>query len=171
MLTYRTGAANAPSVAGRMADHLMEQTQPRAAADRARYYQRGLEGGPEHEGHTVPEPRRDLAPEVARALGIDPNRGLGRDEVANLLNGLRVDGGDIAGKQKQNKAVEIGYIDLCFSADKSVSLAWAFAPTDAERTMVMQAHRDAVAAVMRHIEGEIAHARRGHAGRDGTVPG
>ena len=34
----------------------------------------------------------------------------------------------------------ISYIDLTFSAPKSVSIAWAFAPTTAERAIIHQAH-------------------------------
>ena len=34
----------------------------------------------------------------------------------------------------------IGYVDLCWSADKSVSLAWAFAPTEAERNIPSPRH-------------------------------
>src|SRR5690349_12727459 len=244
MLTYRTGAAGKPSSARAMADHLMEQTLPRDKAELARYYQRGMEPA-EPGGHTAPEPRRDMRPKVASLLGIDPNRPVGRDEVANLLNGQRTDGRAIPGKQIQRaidsleavfgldptrlptqgeiatvlagkrldgkrlptddvgaaagrfcsafgvkdlealtaaeygnirdgrmadgsamaldeyreriarSKARIGYIDLCFSADKSVSLAWAFAPTEAERNLIAQSHRDAVDSAMRYIETEI----------------
>jgi hypothetical protein len=68
-------------------------------------------------------------------------------------------------------AREIAYIDLCFSADKSVALAWAFAPTEAERNAVAQAHRDAVEAAMAYVSTEIGQARRGKAGKDGAEPG
>ena len=54
----------------------------------------------------------------------------------------------------------IGYVDLCWSADKSVSLAWVFAPTEAERNMIAQAHRDAVGAALLSIESEIGAFRR-----------
>lgn len=65
----------------------------------------------------------------------------------------------------------IGYIDLTWSADKSVSLAWAFARTEAERAMILQAHRDAVDAVMRQVRHEIGRARKGKAGKKGYEAG
>ncbi|UEM08137.1 relaxase domain-containing protein (plasmid) [Skermanella rosea] len=258
MLTYRTGAAGKPAIARAMAEHLMEQTLPRDKADLAEYYQRGMAGDGEH---TAPQPRRDMHPEVADRLGIDPNRAPTMDEVTNLLNGQQANGGDVPGKSRVRatdsleglfgvdpdrlptkpeialvlkghrldgqalptddresavrrmfgafgvedirsiKAAEyanildgrradgsaldpddwrqrvttskprIGYIDLCFSADKSVSLAWAFAPTEAERNMIAQAHRDAVDSAMRYIETEIGRARKGDGGKHGAEPG
>ncbi|MGI4942110.1 MAG: MobF family relaxase, partial [Janthinobacterium lividum] len=259
MLTYRTGAAGAPSSAEGMADHLLEQTLSPAQAELAQYYQQGLQAPTPDV--TVAEPRRDLDPRLVELLGLDPNRAPTRDEIAQLLSGNRTDGAPIAGKQVQ-KATEslaellgldaarvpsageiehvvagrradgemlaeavpgaaakrllalygvpterdvapeelahiragrradgtelrlgplsqglsasrarIGYVDLCWSADKSVSLAWAFAPTEAERNMVMQAHRDAVGAALEYVEAEIGRARKGKAGRDGYDPG
>ena len=52
-----------------------------------------------------------------------------------------------------------------------MSLAWAFAPTEAERAIIAQAHRDAVDAAMCHVESELGRARKGKAGRDGFEPG
>ena len=147
-----------------MADHLLEQTLPIPARDLAAYYQRGVEAGP-HAG-TVPEVRRDMDPRVADLLRLDPNRTPTRDEMAYVLAGRRADGSSMPGQLRQ-----IAYIDLCFSADKSVALAWAFAPTEAERNAVAQAHRDAVEAAMAYVAVEIGQARRGKAGRDGAEPG
>ena len=65
----------------------------------------------------------------------------------------------------------VGYVDLCWSADKSVSLAWAMAPTEAERNLIAQAHKDAVASALRSVEAELGQARRGKAGRGGHDPG
>lgn len=172
MLTYRVGAAGDFYSAGRMADHLMEQTQEQEAADLALYYQRGMEAS--EVGKSVPEPRRDMNPDVAERLGIDQNKALVREEVAYLLSGSRADGKPIEGKQIQ-KATEDkgrnGFIDLCFSVDKSVSVAWAFAPTEAERNIIMQAHRDAVDSAMRYIEQEVGWARKGHQGLGGIDKG
>ena len=259
MLTYRTGAAGAPSAARAMADHLLEQTLPRAQAELAEYYQRGL--APAEAGVTVAEPRRDMDPRLASLLGIDPNRAPGAEAIAQLLAGNRADGKPIAGKQVQRATqslaevlgldastlpsgaqiaailagrradgselpedraatararflalygfhanrepteterahllagrradgsmpgraalleglagtrARIGYVDLCWSADKSVSLGWAFAPTEAERAIIAEAHRDAVDAAMRHVESELGRARKGKAGREGFEPG
>lgn len=67
--------------------------------------------------------------------------------------------------------VRIAYVDLTFSADKSVSVAWAFAPTDAERAIVWQAHRDAVESALSYVAGELGRARRGKGGRGGVEHG
>jgi hypothetical protein len=259
VLTYRTGAAGAPSAAAGMADHLLEQTLTPEQAALATYYQQGLEAAAP--GVTVAEPRRDLDPRLAALLGLDPNRAPTRDEIAHLLNGSRVDGTAIPGKQiqkgtesladilgldaarvpstaqiaailagkradgeplvektagaarsrflelygvpREREASEeelaeiragrradstdqrlgplsqglaasrarIGYVDLCWSADKSVSLAWAFAPTEAERNIIAQAHRDAVSSALLYVEAEIGQARKGKAGQDGAEAG
>jgi hypothetical protein len=259
VLTYRTGAAGAPSAAAGMADHLLEQTLTPEQAALARYYQQGLEAAAA--GVTVAEPRRDLDPRLAALLGLDPNRAPTREEIAHLLNGSRTDGTAIPGKQVQKgteslaeilgldaarvpsyeqiarvldgqradgeplaekgagtarsrflelygvpqgreaseeelaqiragrradgteqrlgplsqgltaSRARIGYVDLCWSADKSVSLAWAFAPTEAERNIIAQAHRDAVSSALLYVEAEIGQARKGKAGRDGAEPG
>ena len=60
-------------------------------------------------------------------------------------------------------------MDLTFSAPKSVSIAWAFAPTDAERAIILQAHRDAIASTMREVERLIGRARKGQGGRGGQA--
>ncbi len=65
----------------------------------------------------------------------------------------------------------IGYIDFCWSADKSASVAWATAPTEAERNAIASAHKEAVASVMRYVEAQIGRARKGKAGRDGYDSG
>jgi len=277
VLTYRTGAAGAPSAAMAMAAHLLEQTLPRAQAELAAYYQRGLapapaaDGGPGGHEVTTAEPRRDMDPRLAGLLGLDPARVPTAAEIAQVLAGNRADGLPIPCKQVQREtrslgdelgldaarapdAAEIGrvldgyraddgaalpvvragalrsrflalygvedgaaegadgagppppaealahvragrrgdggavrlgplleglgatrsrigYVDLCWSADKSVSLAWAMAPTEAERNLVAQAHRDAVASALRYVEAEVGRARRGKAGRDGFDPG
>jgi hypothetical protein len=71
----------------------------------------------------------------------------------------------------RRESVPIGFVDLCFSADKSVALAWAFAPTEAERNAIAQAHRDAVERAMAYIAREIGQARKGRGGQFGAEPG
>lgn len=268
MLTYRTGAAGAPSAALAMALHLLEQTLPAAQAELAAYYQRGLTpaGGPGAHDVTTATPRCDMDPRLAKLLGLDLNRAPSVQEISQILSGNRADGAAIRGKQVQRETrpladelgldpsrapgaeeigrvlagcraddravlpeeragalrsrfltlygaaeadtalpclpprvlanlaagrradgsevrlgvlleglaatrARIGYVDLCWSADKSVSLAWAMAPTEAERNMIAQAHKDAVASVMLHVEAEIGRARKGKAGKDGFDAG
>lgn len=93
----------------------------------------------------------------------------------HLLAGRRADGSELdlaayAGGVTASKA-RIGYIDLTFSADKSLSVAWAFAPTEAERNILAQAHRDAVGSAMEYIAAEMGQVRKGKAGKDGAEPG
>lgn len=172
MLTYRVGSAGDLASAKDMVDYLSEETMPKEMLDMATYYQRGME--PNEQGQTTAEPRRDMRPEVAAVFGIDQNQALNNDEIACVLSGRRIDGSDIPGRAKrritENKGRN-GYIDLCFSADKSVSVAWAFAKTESERAIIMQAHRDAVDSAMRYIEKEIAWAHKGDGGRFGADRG
>ncbi|HUZ62959.1 MAG TPA: MobF family relaxase [Acetobacteraceae bacterium] len=173
MLTYRTGAVGAPSSGKAMAAHLMEPTLPREAAELAAYYQAGARlaqpDAPQgSDTATVAEPRRDMHPGLARRLGIDPVRPLVADELASLLAGRRTDGTEIEGVSRRKT---ISFVDCCFSADKSVSLAWAFAPTEAERNQIAQAHRDAVASAMSYLAAELGRARKGNGGRDGWESG
>ncbi len=93
----------------------------------------------------------------------------------HLLAGKRADGSelDLAAYESGVTAskARIGYIDLTFSADKSLSVAWAFAPTEAERNILAQAHRDAVGSAMEYVAAEMGHVTKGKAGKDGTEPG
>ncbi|HVC51367.1 MAG TPA: relaxase domain-containing protein [Stellaceae bacterium] len=52
-----------------------------------------------------------------------------------------------------------------------MSLAWAFAPTEAERNAIAPAHRDAVHKTMLLVAETIGQARRGQGGRNGAEPG
>ncbi|WP_236656135.1 hypothetical protein [Acidiphilium sp. C61] len=131
MLTFRAGAASTSSgAAGKMADHLMTMTLPGFEQDMAAYYQRGMtvDGGLWQPGTaaaednaaataldaarpgTIPEPRRDMHPTVAAALGIDTSRPLTRDEIAELLAGNRADGEKIAGKQYQRAVTPLAEV-------------------------------------------------------------
>jgi hypothetical protein len=172
VLTYRTGAIGSPSNGAAMAEHLLEQTLSNAAADLARYYTDSLH--PAEPQTSVAEPRRDMDPRIARLLGIDPNRAVTQDQLANLLNGHRADGARIEGKtyRRQDAAKpQIAFVDCCFSADKSVSLGWAFAPTEAERNIYLTCHRNAVDSTMAHIADELGFARRGAQGKGGLEKG
>ena len=71
----------------------------------------------------------------------------------------------------ETSKARIGYIDLTFSAPKSLSIAWAFAPTKAERAIIHQAHTDAIASVMFAIEKEIDRASIGRSAKNGCEPG
>ncbi|MBI0539082.1 toprim domain-containing protein [Roseomonas sp. KE2513] len=166
-----------------MADHLMEETLSPEAVAMGDYYTRNraaeLGAGPGPDGEagpeapnrgTRPQPRRDMHPGLASALGIDPHGIPTVEQVSQILAGRRADGGDLATNEAATTR-SVSYIDLCFSAPKSVSLAWAFAPTEAERATILQAHRDAVDASLRYVARDIGQVRRGKAGSGGTEAG
>ena len=141
---------------------------------------RVLAGCRADDGTTFPDERAGVlrsrflslygVPEAEMAQGSLSSVGL-----SNLMAGRRADGGEVRlGALLEGLTAtraRIGYVDVCWSADKSVSLAWAMAPTEAERNMIAQAHKDAVASAMLHVEAEIGRARRGKAGKDGFDPG
>ena len=93
----------------------------------------------------------------------------------NILSGRTATGGELSVKQYHERMdtsrARIGYVDLTFSAPKSVSVAWAFAPTNAERAIIHQAHHDAIGSVMQDIEAQIGRARKGKAGQEGWEQG
>src|SRR4051794_29013245 len=93
MLTFSKIAGGAPSTAKGMTDYLLEQTIPKEVADMSRYYTRGMDTGQD-----AAEPRQDMHPVVAKALGIDPTRSASRDAINGLLAGRRADGQEIEGK-------------------------------------------------------------------------
>ncbi len=124
----------------------------------------------------LPEKRAGVLRDRFLALyGATEGRELSPEALAHVRARRRVDGeamrlGPLLEGLGATRA-RVGYVDLCWSADKSVSLAWAMAPTEAERNMIAQAHKDAVASVMRTVESEIGRARKGKAGMDGFDPG
>ncbi len=156
-----------------MAEHLREQTLPEEMVAMADYYLRGVKRS-EAMG-TAAVPRQDMEPAVAAALGLDLNRTATHEEVVNLLSGYRADGSRIPGPDQRyrtsNGRDRITYVDFTFSAPKSVSVAMALAPTEAERHMIVGAHRDAWMSAMEHLEDIIGRARKGAGGKLGSVQG
>ncbi|KQP40336.1 MobF family relaxase [Methylobacterium sp. Leaf106] len=169
-MTYLTGRVSTPGLA--MGRHLMQVTLPPDLKEVAAYYgwAHDLDAGPDA-GRPVPRLRADLDPRLARVLGLDPEAPLDLAAVANLLSGHRADGRPIPGKQLQ-AGERVTFIDLCFSADKSVSIAWALAPTEAERAVIALAVQNAVQTTMADaVAPQIGRARRGKAGRGGSEAG
>jgi len=82
------------------------------------------------------------------------------EQREDILSGRTASGGELTVKQYHERMdtsrARVGYVDLTFSAPKSVSVAWAFAPTKAERGIIHQAHHDAIGSVMQDIEAQIA---------------
>ena len=135
------------------------------------YYGKYLNGGTDF---TSGMARRDTDAALVNLLGIDANQPIKEDELSNLLSGLRADGKEIEGRSRQGSTddkARISYIDLVFSAPKSLSIAMALAPTESERAILDRAHRDAVDSTMEFIAKEIGLARRGKAGSKGADVG
>jgi len=137
VLTFRQGAARVRAEAAAMAAHLFERTIPAEMEDRLRDLMREAEPHLSHEAGgerpgTLGQPRQGMQPSVAEALGVDTSRPATEKEVASVFLGRKADGTDLPGHRR-----EVSYIDLCFSADKSVSVAWAFAETDAEKAAIL----------------------------------
>jgi hypothetical protein len=132
-------------------------------------------GGRKGNGEALP------AQEAARAVGRfqaamgAKDKVLAAEERENILSGRTASGQDM--NDRQFRAVfetsksRISYIDLTFSAPKSVSIAWAFAPTTAERAIIHQAHKDAIESVMLAIEKQIGRASKGRSARHGYEQG
>ncbi|HTQ71278.1 MAG TPA: MobF family relaxase [Acidocella sp.] len=97
------------------------------------------------------------------------------EQRAHILAGRDAEGRELSARQYRTlleaAKMRIGYIDLTFSAPKSLSIAWAFAPTKAEQAMLHQAHRDAIDCVMAAIEQEIGRASVGDAAKRGYEAG
>lgn len=109
------------------------------------------------------------------ALGIPRNRPETREEAAHLIDGRTAAGRLVDAKdyRRQIHATRppVGFVDLTFSADKSLSVSWALAPSEAERTLLQGIHRNAVADAMAYVEERIGYARKGAGGKDGVEPG
>jgi hypothetical protein len=152
-----------------------------ARAPRPAEIARVLEGCRADDGAALPEERAGVLQARFLALygaGDGENKAastLSPEEAAHVHAGRRADGsenrlGPLLEGLNATRA-RIGYVDLCWSADKSVSLAWALAPTEAERNIIAQAHKDAVLSALRYVEAEVGHARKGKGGRDGYDAG
>ncbi len=111
--------------------------------------------------------RTDMAPEVARALGINPGLTPGDEALERLFEARRADTGEAWTKNKRT----VSAYDLTASPDKSVTLAIEFARDDAEKAALILAVWRANDDAMRYVAGEIGWARRGDGGKDGAEPG
>lgn len=121
---------------------------------------RGLENAP------VAIVRPDLDPRARVKLGI-PEHGLMFDkEIGALLAGRHSSGRKIFGKQYASprpNSTPIGSYDFIASPDRSVSVAWAFAPP-AERAQIFNAHLESARETMAHIAKILGTARTGRGG-------
>lgn len=111
--------------------------------------------------------RPDMAPGVARTLGIDPTQAPGDEALERLFEARRADTGEAWTPHKRT----VSAYDLTASPDKSVTLAIEFARDAAERAALLRAVWRANDDAMRYVAGEIGWARRGRGGRDGIEAG
>lgn len=107
------------------------------------------------------------------AYGVPSTREPAPEEIANIRAG-RMANGELARAHPVLKTLTAtksptAYIDLVWSADKSVSVAWALADTEAERVIIQTAHRNAVADAMRYFEQTIGFTKV-NGGRQGIEP-
>jgi hypothetical protein len=135
-------------------------------------------GGSRADGKLLPESRApQLRSRLLALYGViqAPGRKPSATALSYVLSGKRGDGSVVRSRPLMDALsatrAQISYVDLCWSADKSLSLAWAMAPTEAERNLIASAHKEAVISVMKHLEGEIGRARKGKGGRDGYDAG
>lgn len=128
-------------------------------------------------GEKLPPHRADVL--RCRLLGMyglnSANQAINSTALESILAGRRADGSAISFgpffRSLTSTKAQISFIDLCWSADKSVSLCWALAPTEAERNLIALAHKEAVASAMRHVEKVIGNVRKGKAGSGGADSG
>ena len=109
------------------------------------------------------------------AYGLPAEAELTAEHVANMKAGKKRDG-PVPGHRRC--AAEAGrdqgadrLHDMIWSADKSVTVAWALAPTEAERAIIQQAHRTLLPRpwpTRNHIMGETT---KGKGGKDGVEKG
>jgi len=106
--------------------------------------------------------REDTHPALLKILKIPRDRALSENEIAHLMNATTTRGENIEGKtysQYKEKlkdgttySLPVGFIDLTWTPDKSVSLAWAFAVSDQQRQVILESHKEAVAKAMAMAE-------------------
>lgn len=171
MMTFAKGLSGTPAASAAMADYYSKPTMTPETARQAAYYLRSVRADL---GSTPAAPAVGMSPEVAAMLGLDLTRTATKEEVTNLLSGLRADGEALPGQQREAEYTNrqrIAYYDFTLSAPKSVSVAMALAPTEGERFVIVGAHQEACAVAMDHLQTKIANVRRGHAGSHGVDAG
>jgi hypothetical protein len=123
-----------------------------------------------------PAPIATEAPKRFKAvLGVPAHREATAGEIQHLEFGCLANGQliDMADYRREIHATRppVGFVDMTFSADKSLSVAWALAPTEAERTALLGVHRHAVADTMAYADTYLGVARRRKGGGDGAETG
>ncbi len=109
------------------------------------------------------------------AIGLPTHREATAEELAHLANGKLATGRfiDTADYRRQIHATRppVGFFDMTLSANKSLSVAWALAPTEAERATLLDLHQRAVADTMTYVETKLGFASNRAAGLYAVEPG
>ena len=102
------------------------------------------------------------------AIGVPEGRDATPEEIQRVADG-RIDVVDYRNKITAT-APPVGFVDLTFSADKSVSICYALAPTEAERAIILSAVHAATDDAMAYAEKVLGVARRGAGGLGEAQP-
>jgi phage/plasmid primase-like uncharacterized protein len=148
MMTYRSFAAGNAGASQRMAEYLSEEIASKEMATRlAKYYGDGVMTD---EGYTTEAvPREGMHPSIANLLEIDATKPLTTAQVASLLTGLTAQGNEIPDRPLPTEGqTRISAIDFCVSGPKSFDVAYALAPTEAERAILDKAFQAAADKIM-----------------------
>ncbi|MBN8900153.1 MAG: relaxase domain-containing protein, partial [Rhodospirillales bacterium] len=107
-------------------------------------------------------------------MGVPSGREPTPEEIGHLVEGRTAGGLGISAsdyrRKANNKNESIAYVELVFAPDKTVSISWALARTEAERAAWMQVHEDAVLVAMRYSQTVLGHAGIGKNRDGGTEP-
>lgn len=185
MMTFRVGAAGGPTASSTLADYYLSDTVQGESVRAAEYYAVRAEragdfwhseviDGRLEMGQHHADLRPDLSPALAAKLGLT-GQPLTVARVANLLSLQKADGGPVEGRKKHSpskdgKRPAVGFIDLTWSAPKSLSVAWALASKE-EREQLLGIHRTAVSKAMTYVEQEIGYTQRGGRKNRRSEPG
>ena len=97
------------------------------------------------------------------AVGLPAGRDATVEEIQRVADG-HINIVDYR-KKIAETAPAVGYVDLTFSSDKTVSSAWALAPTDAERAIILECVNGGIDDAMAYAETVLGLARRGAGGK------
>jgi hypothetical protein len=98
------------------------------------------------------------------SIGVPRDRDATPEEIQRVADG-RIDVADYH-RQITSTRPPTGFVDLTLSADKSVSVAYALAPTEAEREIILQAFQGGARDAMAYAETVLGFARRGAGGKE-----
>lgn len=123
----------------------------------------------DEQGKAIAEPAIQSAIRKFRtAMGVPATRETTDAEIQNVADG-RINVGEYR-KHINATAPPVGYVDIVWSADKTVSSAWSLSPTEAEAEIIRSWVREASAFQMAYLETQIAVARSGAGGSGPTEP-